>query len=82
MGGFSLYTNGARLVYSAYPLVYILCGLCLAKLSECQFSVHWPRIGMWVAISVIVLHFAWMNADVFGHPAIYYYWYFRTAAYA
>jgi hypothetical protein len=76
MGASSYYTHTPRLVYQAYPLVYILCGLCLAKLSEYPRAVGWPRLGAWVAIFVIVLHFAWVNADVFGHPAIYYYWFF------
>jgi hypothetical protein len=80
--GSSFYTIFPRLVYQAYPLVYLLGGLCLARLSECQPSHRWPRLGMWAAISVVVLHFAWVNADVFGHPAIYYYWFNLNAAYA
>ena len=80
--GTSLYTQFPRLVYQAYPLVYMLCGLCLAKLSEHQFSARWPRIGAWVAILAVLLHFAWVNADVFGHPMIYYFWFYRSGGYA
>jgi drug/metabolite transporter superfamily protein YnfA len=80
--GTSFYTQFPRLVYQAYPLVYVLCGLCLARLSDHQFSARWPRIGAWVAILAVLLHFAWVNADVFGHPVIYYFWFYRTGAYA
>jgi hypothetical protein len=82
MGANSYYTHSPRLVYQAYPLVYILCGLCLAKLSEYPPLARRPRLGMLAAISVVVLHFAWVNADVFGHPAIYYYWFYRSGGYA
>jgi len=80
--GSSFYTVFPRLVYQAYPLVYLLGGLCLARLSECQLSVRWPRIGVWAAFLVIFLLFIWVNADVFGHPAIYYYWFNLIGAYA
>jgi hypothetical protein len=75
------YTQFPRLVYQAYPVIYVLCGLCLARLSEHQFSVRWPRIGIWAALSVVLLHFVWVNADVFGHPAIYFYWFYRSGGY-
>jgi hypothetical protein len=80
--GSSFYIQFPRLVYQAYPLIYILCGLCLARLSEHPFSARWPRIGTWMAIFVVFAGFAWVNADVFGHPAIYYYWFYRWGAYA
>jgi hypothetical protein len=76
------FTQYPRLVYPAYPLVYILCGLCLAKLSEYPPFVRRPRIGIGAGILVVLLHFAWVNADVFGHPAIYYYWFNRSRGYA
>jgi hypothetical protein len=82
MGANSYYTHSPRLVYQAYPLVYILCGLCLAKLSEYPPLARRPRLGILAAVSVVVLHFAWVNADVFGHPAIYYYWFYRSGGYA
>jgi hypothetical protein len=80
--GSSFYIHFPRLVYQAYPLVYLLGGLCLARLSECQFSVRWPRLGLWAAVLMALLHFIWVNADVFGHPAIYYYWFNLIGAYA
>ncbi len=80
--GSSFYTVFPRLVFQAYPLVYLLVGLCLARLSECQFSGRWPRLGLWAAFSMVLLHFIWVNADVFGHPAIYYYWFNLNPAYA
>jgi hypothetical protein len=80
--GATFYIQFPRLVYQAYPLIYLLGGLCLARLSECQLSVRWPRIGTWMALSVVVVHFVWVNADVFGHPAIYYYWFYRSGGYA
>jgi hypothetical protein len=80
--GSSFYTQFPRLVYQAYPLVYMLCGLCLARLSESRFAVSWPRLGRWTAYFVVAVHFVWVNADVFGHPAIYYYWFYRYKAFA
>ncbi len=80
--GSSFYIEFPRLVYQAYPLVYLLGGLCLARLSESQFSLRWPRLGVWASILAVFLYFAWTNADVFGHPNIYYYWFYRTGAYA
>jgi len=80
--GASVYIRYPRLVYQAYPLVYILCGLCLARLSEYPFSLRWPRIGTWLAILAVCLYFGWVNADVFNHPAIYYYWFYRWGGYA
>jgi hypothetical protein len=80
--GSSFYIQFPRLVYQCYPLVYVLCGLCLARLSESRFAVSWPHIGMWTAFFVVTLHFVWVNADVFGHPAIYYYWFYRYKAFA
>jgi hypothetical protein len=80
--GSSFYIQFPRLVYQCYPLVYVLCGLCLARLSACRFAVSWPRIGMCTAFFVVTLHFVWVNADVFGHPAIYYYWFYRNEAFA
>jgi hypothetical protein len=82
IGANAYYIRFPRLVYQAYPLVYILCGLCLARLSEYPFSIRWPRIGMWLAILAVFLYFGWVNADVFGHPAIYYYWFYRWGGYA
>jgi hypothetical protein len=80
--GLSIYSQYPRLVYSAYPLIYMLCGLCLAKLAACPLFVRRPRIGMGLAILIVLLHAAWMNADVFGHPHIYYYWFCCGPAYA
>jgi hypothetical protein len=82
LGANSFYTQFPRLVYQAYPLVYLLGGLCLAKLSEHPFSARWPRLGLWMAMLAVVLNFVWVNADVFGHPAIYFYWFYRQAGYA
>jgi hypothetical protein len=81
MGG-SFYIQFPRLVYQAYPLIYILGGLCLAKLSEYPRSPCWPRIGLYAAIAAIFLYFVWANADVFGHPVIYYYWFYRGEGFA
>jgi hypothetical protein len=80
--GSSFYIQFPRLVYQAYPLIYILGGLCLAKLSEYPRSPRWPRIGLCAAIAAIFLFFAWVNADVFGHPFIYYYWFYRGQGFA
>lgn len=78
LGGSFYYTHAPRLVYQAYPLVYILCGFCLTKLSERELSARWPQMGTWMAGFAVFLHFLWVNADVFGHPGIYYYWFYRT----
>ena len=80
--GSSFYIEFPRLVYQAYPLVYLLGGLCLAKLSAYPLSVRWPHLGIWASILVVFLYFAWANADVFGHPNIYYYWFYRTKTFA
>jgi len=80
--GLSGYNQYPRLVYSAYPLIYMLCGLCLAKLAACPLFIRRPRLGLGLAIMVVLLHSAWMNADVFGFPHIYSYWFYCGPAYA
>jgi hypothetical protein len=80
--GFSTYNQYPRLVYSAYPLIYMLCGLCLAKLATCPRFIHRPRVGMGLAILIVLLHATWVNADVFGHPHIYNYWFCWRPAFA
>jgi hypothetical protein len=72
------YTRYPRLVYQAYPLVYLLGGLCLARLFERPFFIGRLRPWAWAAILVVIFHFVWVNADVFGYPGIYYHWFYRT----
>jgi len=82
LGSSDYYIQAPRLVYQAYPLVYILCGLGLARLSEHNFSSRWPRLGTLMAALIMLSCFAWVNADAFGHPAIYFYWFYRWKGYA
>jgi hypothetical protein len=81
LGGSVYYRQFPRLVYSAYPLVYILAGFCLAKLAERRLSNRRPGLGIGLAVFAVVLNFAWLNADVFGCPGIYRYWFYRWPTY-
>jgi len=82
LGLSGIYNQFPRLVYSAYPLIYLLGGLCLAKLAAGPLFIQRPRLGMGLAILIVLLHAAWMNADVFGYPHIYRYWFYCGPVYA
>jgi hypothetical protein len=69
-----------RFAYIAYPGIYLLAAIALAELHSAVGLVA----GKWLAPSVvsaipwlvIALAFALSNLDVFGHPQMYYLFYY------
>lgn len=73
----SLYTDFPRLVYSAYPMVYLLAGLSIAEV-EGRLNRWRGGVGKIVAGSFIFANWIYLNADVWGFPGIYFSWFYRT----
>lgn len=67
-----------RFVFVAYPAIYIMCGIALAKLgSICRRRGRALTAAMWIAS--IGGNLVLTNADVFGHPWLYYLFYYQRS---
>jgi hypothetical protein len=73
----SFYIFFPRLVYSAYPAVYILGGVGLAGLSAKLRPHSMPFLGGLIAWSFLAIHTVYANLDVWGLPQIYNFWFYR-----
>ena len=74
-GGTELATY-ARFSYIGYPAVYLLCGACVAAVGAyLERHVRWGY-GATAAI-VIIVHILLTNSDAFGHPWLYYMFYYQ-----
>jgi len=64
-----------RLAYIAYPGMYLLAAVALARFSDSALS---RRLAMVRGLPILfmILLIAWNSFDVFGAPALYYYFYF------
>lgn len=65
------YLQFPRIVFSAFPVVYLLSGKFLEMLS------NMGRVYHYVAVGVVVFHIFLMNLDTFGFPYIYMHWFYR-----
>jgi hypothetical protein len=74
----SFYTKFPRLVYSAFPIVFLLNGFVLVKIMQWFCQLNLPRLGQVISGSWIAACFVVANIDVFGFPAIYYFWFYMT----
>ena len=68
-----LYTRFPRLVMLAYPAVFLLAGIGLAKLHLKNRFVAW---------AFIITNFIYLNIDVWGYPWIYYLWFYKNPGYS
>jgi len=70
-----------RFTFIAYPAVYILCGVALWTAARALGSrwagLRWKYAAAAVALCGIALHIVLVNADVFGHPWLYYLFYYE-----
>ncbi len=69
--GQTLLATLPRLVFTAYPAIYLLCGIFIVRLGGfAGTNRRWvvPMLGT----LVIGLHAGMANADVFGYPWLYY----------
>lgn len=76
--GESFYTQFPRLVYSAYPAIFMLNAYTINKASQFLKKLGWVRTSsllpwLWIAFCFIVA-----NIDIFGLPQIYYYWFYMN----
>jgi hypothetical protein len=74
----SFYTEFPRLVYSAYPAVYILGGAALARLELVTSVKNRNRFFSRIAWGIVMVNFIYLNIDAWGFPQIYYRWFYRT----
>jgi hypothetical protein len=70
-----------RFTFVAFPAVYILCGVALwnaaRKIGLRWAASRWRHAAAAVALCGIALHIVLVNADVFGHPWLYYLFYYQ-----
>jgi len=76
--GESFYTEFPRLVYSAYPAVFILAGVALATIEQRLQPKVFLRLGLTISLLLMLTNIVYANLDVFGFPQIYFHWFFRT----
>jgi hypothetical protein len=68
-----------RFAFTAYPAVYILCGVALCGIAR-AVGARWRYAAMAVALVAVTAHVMLVNADVFGHPWLYYLFYYEQWA--
>jgi hypothetical protein len=70
-----------RFSFVAFPAVYILCSVALwtaARRVGLRWAAsRWKYVAAAVALCGIALHIVLVNADVFGHPWLYYLFYYQ-----
>ncbi len=67
-----------RFAFMAYPAVYILCGVALwAAANSLQTALRWKYAAAAVAFCGVAANVLLVNADVFGHPWLYYLFYWE-----
>jgi hypothetical protein len=70
-----------RFTFIAYPAVYVLCGVALwtgaRTFGSRWVGLRWKYAATAVALCGAGLHIALVNADVFGHPWLYYLFYYE-----
>jgi hypothetical protein len=70
-----------RFSFIAFPAVYILCAVALWTAAR-NIGLRWAA-SRWkyaagaVALCGIAIHIVLVNADVFGHPWLYYLFYYE-----
>lgn len=77
LGESSYYVQFPRLVYSAYPSIYLAAGVLLALIFRRVRVASVPGLGQGLAWLFILTNFVYMNLDVWGYPDIYYSWFYR-----
>ncbi len=65
-----------RFSFTAYTAVYVLCAVALSTAARGAGS-RWRYAAAAVTIGGIAVHIALANADVFGHPWLYYLFYYE-----
>jgi hypothetical protein len=68
-----------RFAFVGYPAVYILVGVATWSIVRAA-RIRWGRPSVVIAIGVVVAHIALVNSDVFGHPWLYYFFYYQAPA--
>lgn len=74
----SFYTEFPRLVYSAYPALYVLGGAALAAMAARTASAIQSRLKAALVWGIVAANFVYLNLDVWGFPLIYYRWFYRS----
>ncbi len=70
-----------RFSFIAYPAIYVLCAAALWSAGRFA-AAHWPgsrshRAGIAVVLAGVAAQVVLVNADVFGHPWLYYLFYWE-----
>jgi hypothetical protein len=63
-----------RFVFVAYPAIYTACAVAIVRIAR-QWTV--PFAPAAITAFAICLHIVLTNADVFGHPWLYYLFYYQ-----
>lgn len=70
-----------RFSFAAFPAIYILCAVALwtgaRKIGLRWAGSRWKYAAAAVALCGIALHIVLVNADVFGHPWLYFLFYYQ-----
>lgn len=80
LGQQDYYLHYPRIVYSAYPAIYMSCAFSLAWVSRVVRPRFFPQLGFGLAVLCLLAHIAYWNSDVFGHPGIYWRWFYLESS--
>ncbi len=73
----TLYFQFGRTVFGAYVGIYLLAALSLAALIEKQ-----KKWGFSISVVLLFANFIHWNLDVWGHPCIYFHWFYGNPGFA
>ncbi len=66
------YQNSPRILASAFPAIYLLAGLALAKFLDTEWSLRNRKMAISLVCFLIGIQVFISNVDVFGFPVVYY----------
>jgi len=66
-----------RFAFIAYPAIYVFCAIALLSLGRVA-GTRWKHAAAVIMGCGIVAHIVLVNADVFGHPWLYFVFYYQN----